>query len=60
LRWFDLICAELPTAPRKGQDDISFEVGVVAADGVLKRNITCYDARTGFVRAINHETYITN
>ena len=49
--------AELPTEASTSDDVIRMEVGMLAADGVLKRNIACYDARTGFVRAIHHEIY---
>ena len=38
-------------------DDVKIEVGVLTADGTLKRNIACYDACTGFVRAVDHEIF---
>ena len=53
-----LLCsAELPVKAGASGDDVRIEVGVLTADGTLKRNIACYDARTGFVRAVHHEIF---
>ena len=50
--------AELPAvAAAPGAAHIRVEVGVMAADGVFKRNITEYDASHGMARSITHECY---
>ena len=52
-----LYAAELPVKAGSSAEDVRIEVGVLTADGTLKRNIACYDARTGFVRAVHHEVF---
>ena len=53
-----LLCvAVLPMKASVSGDDVKIEVGVLTADGTFKRNIACYDARTGFVRAVHHEIF---